>query len=91
MLNEEATCRAMGAAGRRYAERTFSPERAADRFIEAFGDRVAEPVVVPAPAAVGSSVLASVASGDDQSDVASEEPILVGVGELAGMAEREAS
>ena len=47
MLNEEETCRAMGVAGRRYAERTFGPERAADRFIEAFGARVAEPVVVP--------------------------------------------
>ena len=33
----------MGRAGRRYAERTFSPETAADRFLEVFGDLVAMP------------------------------------------------
>jgi len=44
LLNEEALCRAMAHAGRHYAERTFSPERAADQFLEVFGELVAEPV-----------------------------------------------
>ncbi len=30
----------MGRAGRRYAERTFSPETAADQFLGVFGDLV---------------------------------------------------
>ena len=42
LLDEEELCQAMGRAGRRYAERTFSPETAADRFIEVFGDLVAD-------------------------------------------------
>jgi hypothetical protein len=33
----------MGRAGRRYAEATFSPDVAADRFLEVFGDLVAQP------------------------------------------------
>jgi hypothetical protein len=101
LLNEEKACRAMGAAGRRYAERTFSPERAADRFIAVFGDKVAEPVVVPVPAAasaspaaaVALSALAAVTAGVDEGDVESEEPFWVRVaGDLAGVAaQREAS
>lgn len=90
LLNEEEACRAMGAAGRRYAERTFSPERAADRFLEVLGDRVA-PAPAPAPAAVGSSALTSVAAGDDRSDVPAEEPFLVPLGEMADATRREAS
>ena len=34
--------RAMGRAGRRYAERAFDPETAADRFLEIFGARAAD-------------------------------------------------
>jgi glycosyltransferase involved in cell wall biosynthesis len=34
---------AMGRAGRRYAEQSFSPETAADRFLELFDDLVAQP------------------------------------------------
>ena len=41
LLNEDDVCRAMGQAGRRYAERVFSPETAADRFIAVFGALVA--------------------------------------------------
>ncbi len=37
LLNEEELCRDMGRAGRAYAERTFSPELAADRFLEVCG------------------------------------------------------
>jgi hypothetical protein len=33
----------MGRAGRRYAEQAFSPETAADRFVEVFGDLVDGP------------------------------------------------
>jgi glycosyltransferase involved in cell wall biosynthesis len=43
LLNEEDLCRAMGRAGRAYAERTFDPERAADVFVTVFGDHVAVP------------------------------------------------
>ena len=43
LLDEEDVCRAMGRAGRRYAEQTFSPETAADHFVEVFGDLVARP------------------------------------------------
>ena len=38
LLDDEACRRAMGRAGRRYAEQAFSPETAADRFVEVFGD-----------------------------------------------------
>jgi putative colanic acid biosynthesis glycosyltransferase WcaI len=47
LLNEEDLCRDMARAGRGYAERTFSPERAADQFIGVFGDLVPEPEPVP--------------------------------------------
>jgi colanic acid biosynthesis glycosyl transferase WcaI len=78
LLNEEERCRAMGAAGRRYAERTFSPERAADRFVEVFGDRVAVPVAVPVTAEEGRA--------------ASEELFWVQAGDLSALeAQREAS
>ena len=43
LLDDEACRGAMGRAGRRYAERAFSPETAADRFVEVFGDLVDEP------------------------------------------------
>jgi colanic acid biosynthesis glycosyl transferase WcaI len=43
LLDEEDVCRAMGRAGRRYAEQTFSPETAADHFIEVFDDLVERP------------------------------------------------
>jgi glycosyltransferase involved in cell wall biosynthesis len=38
LLNDEACRKAMGRAGRRYAERSFSPETAADRFEAVFND-----------------------------------------------------
>jgi colanic acid biosynthesis glycosyl transferase WcaI len=38
LLNDEAGRKAMGRAGRQYAERSFSPETAADRFVEVFND-----------------------------------------------------
>ena len=44
LLDDDGRRRAMGRAGRRYAERTFSPETAADRFLGVFGDLVADPV-----------------------------------------------
>ncbi len=53
LLNEEQLCRDMARAGRAYAERTFSPERAADQFLEVFGDAVAEPVEAPAARSAG--------------------------------------
>ena len=40
LLDDEACRGAMGRAGRRYAEQAFSPETAADRFVEVFGDLV---------------------------------------------------
>lgn len=43
LLDHPELCRSMGRAGRRYAEATFSPEVAADRFIEVFGDLVPGP------------------------------------------------
>ena len=54
LLNDEEVCRAMGAAGRRYAEATFSPRAAADHFLGVFGERVAvpEPSAVPVPVRV---------------------------------------
>jgi glycosyltransferase involved in cell wall biosynthesis len=45
LLDDDACRGALGRAGRRYAEQTFSPETAADRFVEVFSDRVG----VPAP------------------------------------------
>jgi putative colanic acid biosynthesis glycosyltransferase WcaI len=51
LLDDAAARRTMGSAGRRYAERTFSPEKAADRFLEVFGDLVAPRV--PALRSVG--------------------------------------
>ncbi len=41
LLDDPGLRWSMGRAGRRYAESTFSPEVAADRFLEVFGDRVA--------------------------------------------------
>ena len=43
LVDDEACRGAMGRAGRRYAERAFSPETAADRFVEVFGDLVDGP------------------------------------------------
>jgi glycosyltransferase involved in cell wall biosynthesis len=43
LLDDAEARRAMGRAGRRYAERTFSPETAADRFLGVFGDLVDDP------------------------------------------------
>jgi colanic acid biosynthesis glycosyl transferase WcaI len=51
LLDDPGRCQAMGQAGRRYAERTFSPETAAERFLGAFGDLVA----TPDPAGVGAA------------------------------------
>ncbi len=42
LLDDPDSCQAMGRAGRRYAEQTFSPETAADRFVEVFGDLVGD-------------------------------------------------
>jgi colanic acid biosynthesis glycosyl transferase WcaI len=55
LLNDEACRKAMGRAGRRYAERAFSPETAADRFEEVFNDVV--PVSAPSASAGPDSVL----------------------------------
>ncbi len=49
LFNEEAMCLAMGRAGRAYAERTFCPNRAADRFIEIFAAVSDEMVTLPPP------------------------------------------
>jgi glycosyltransferase involved in cell wall biosynthesis len=43
LLDDDACRRAMGRAGRCYAEQTFSPETAADRFVEVFSDLVGVP------------------------------------------------
>jgi colanic acid biosynthesis glycosyl transferase WcaI len=40
LLDDPERRRTMGQAGRRYAERTFSPETAADQFLGVFGDLV---------------------------------------------------
>ncbi len=48
LLDDDVVRRAMGRAGRRYAEETFDPEAAADRFVEVFGDLTAsdtQPVI----------------------------------------------
>jgi colanic acid biosynthesis glycosyl transferase WcaI len=47
LLNDEACRKAMGRAGRRYAERSFSPETAADRFVEVFDALVPVPATDP--------------------------------------------
>jgi colanic acid biosynthesis glycosyl transferase WcaI len=44
LLDDPARRTAMGRAGRAYAERTFSPETAADQFLGAFGDLVVPPL-----------------------------------------------
>jgi colanic acid biosynthesis glycosyl transferase WcaI len=49
LLDDDAGRRAMGRAGRRYAEETFSPETAADRFIDAFGALVRPPTAGSEP------------------------------------------
>jgi colanic acid biosynthesis glycosyl transferase WcaI len=54
LLNDEACRKAMGRAGRRYAEGAFSPETAADRFEEVFNDVV--PVSAPSASAGRDSV-----------------------------------
>ena len=41
LLDDEGCRRAMGRAGRRYAEGAFSPDTAADRFVEVFNDLAA--------------------------------------------------
>jgi len=41
LLDDDVRRRATGRAGRRYAEETFDPEAAADRFVEVFGDLTA--------------------------------------------------
>jgi colanic acid biosynthesis glycosyl transferase WcaI len=43
LLDDHDRRHAMGRAGRSYAERTFSPETAADQFLGVFGDLVAAP------------------------------------------------
>ncbi len=53
LLNDAEACGAMGGAGRRYAERVFSPETAADRFIEVLGDIVDQPESVPTERLLG--------------------------------------
>ncbi|HEY1651034.1 MAG TPA: glycosyltransferase family 4 protein [Acidimicrobiales bacterium] len=44
LLDERDASRALGLAGRRYAEEAFNPEHAADRFLEVFQTLVAEPL-----------------------------------------------
>ncbi len=58
LLDQEELCRAMGRAGRLYAERTFSPETAADGFIDVFGS-----LVTPAGVPPGERAYPPVASG----------------------------
>ncbi|HEY6474009.1 MAG TPA: glycosyltransferase family 4 protein [Acidimicrobiales bacterium] len=41
LLDSPDSCASMGRAGRRYAEATFSPDVAADQFLQVFGDLVA--------------------------------------------------
>jgi glycosyltransferase involved in cell wall biosynthesis len=50
LLDDPERRLAMGRAGRRYAERTFSPDTAADQFLGAFGDLVTAPSPDPAGA-----------------------------------------
>jgi putative colanic acid biosynthesis glycosyltransferase WcaI len=53
LLSDPDRRHTMGRAGRSYAERTFSPETAADQFLQVFGDLVAAPV--PGQAGAGSA------------------------------------
>lgn len=64
LLSDPSLCRSMGEAGRRYAEATFSPEVAADRFLEVFGALVAPPhrFAQPAPAQESQAARASLAA-----------------------------
>ena len=55
LLDDEVSRRIMGWAGRRYAERAFSPETAADRFLAIFGDRVAVPIPSSLPTPVSAT------------------------------------
>jgi colanic acid biosynthesis glycosyl transferase WcaI len=66
LLDDEVCRKAMGRAGRRYAERSFSPETAADRFVEVFNDVVS----AAAPSADGSpdSVLSRDAAANSVPD-----------------------
>jgi glycosyltransferase involved in cell wall biosynthesis len=48
LLDDGDRRHAMGRAGRGYAERTFSPEAAAEQFLGVFGDLVADPSQDPA-------------------------------------------
>ncbi|HEX4162081.1 MAG TPA: glycosyltransferase family 4 protein [Acidimicrobiales bacterium] len=50
LLDDPNRRHAMGRSGRAYAERTFSPETAADQFLGVFGDLVAAPSQDPAGA-----------------------------------------
>jgi glycosyltransferase involved in cell wall biosynthesis len=50
LLDDHNRRHAMGRAGRAYAERTFSPETAADQFLGVFGDLVSAPSQDPAGA-----------------------------------------
>ena len=54
LLDDEVCRRAMGRAGRRYAEGAFSPETAADHFVDVFNDVV--PVSAPSASAGPDSV-----------------------------------
>jgi colanic acid biosynthesis glycosyl transferase WcaI len=58
LLDDEVCRRAMGRAGRRYAEGAFSPETAADRFVRVFNDLVSgsAPGASPTPDSVPDSV-----------------------------------
>ncbi|HEX4434141.1 MAG TPA: hypothetical protein VH012_04890, partial [Acidimicrobiales bacterium] len=69
LLDDDARRGALGRAGRRYAERTFSPQRAADRFVEVFSDRVG----VPAPDLTPAST--SPPTGPDGSPVTVPQPV----------------
>ena len=53
LLDDGAARLAMGTAGRRYAERVFSPEAAADRFIGVFGSLVGG--LVPSERSLGAA------------------------------------
>ncbi|MFZ0252022.1 MAG: glycosyltransferase family 4 protein [Acidimicrobiales bacterium] len=53
LLDDDEGRRAMGRAGRRYAEVAFSPETAADRFVEVFDDLVGRPGPLDGPPVTG--------------------------------------
>lgn len=63
LLDDPEARDALGRSGRDHAERTFSPERAADQFLEVFGGLVAP---APAGAAAGGTEVATLASGPDR-------------------------